>query len=159
MNKLFIILSVVLGSSAHAEYKIGDTATYAAISNGQKFDLKNDVIAVDANQDLLTIKQTITMNGSILQQNTNDEKISETAQNEMIFDACLQLPADLNPRYEWISVPAGKFNTCHISASDETGAAFNGYYAKVLFGFVKISKTGTTDNTDISMELKSFKKF
>jgi hypothetical protein len=158
MKNFIITLSFLLSFSAQAEYKIGDTATYATISNGQSFDLKNDVLAVDAENDLMTIKQTVIMNGSVLQQNTTDEKISDTEQNEFIFDVCLQAPISLNPRYETITVLAGTFNTCHISAKDETGAEFNGYYSKVLFGFVKITKTGTTDNTDLSLELKSFKK-
>lgn len=159
MKSFLIALVILSGSFAQAEIKVGDTALYALTnSDGQTLDLLAEVTAVDRAHDLLTLNQTLSNSEGDSQQSVEQMKLSEQENNEMIFDACLQLPADLNPRYESITVAAGKFNTCHLTAKDDRGATLDGYFAKVSFGFVKITKQGSTDDSDFEMELKSFKK-
>ena len=158
MRNLAIILSLVIGSAAHAEYKIGDTAIYATSSQGKDFDMKEEVLALDINSDSLTIKESVIFGGATVQESTEVNKISETEQDEQMFDACLQLPSSLNPRYELVNVIAGSFNTCHLTVTDESGAIINAYFAKVLFGVVKMTKEGSNDGSDMTMELKSFIK-
>lgn len=158
MKHLVIILSLVIGTAAHAEYKVGDSATYAVESQGNNFDLKYEVKAVDEAADSITVNESVIYNGSILTEKDEDGTISETEMNEKVFDACLQMPSNFNPRYETVSVTAGTFNTCHLTITDESGAETNAYFGKVVFGIVKMSKEGSSDGSDIALELKTFKK-
>lgn len=155
MKQLGIILSLVIGSAAHA-YTIGDNASYLASNGGQSFDLKYEVTALNADNDFITIMESVISNGTVVQQQSEDSQISDTEQNEHVFDACMQMPAEFNPRYESLTVAAGSFNTCHLTMHDDKGALIEGYFAKVLFGIVKMTKTGSTDGSDMSMELKNF---
>lgn len=157
MKNLVFILSLVIGTAANAEYKVGDTVVYASTLQGQIFDLKYEIISVDESADLIKVTESIISNGTVVQSQTGDRSISED-QNELIFDACLQMPSNFNPRYEYITVPAGRFNTCHLTITDGS-AVTDGYFSKVLFGIVKLTKTGSTDGSDMSIELKMLKKF
>ena len=158
MKSLIITISLLIGISAQAELKVGDTARYAVEMNGNHFDMLNEVLSIDTKNDAYSMKQTIFMGETQVQQNTEQEKISENDQNEGIYDVCLQLPSDFNPRYETITVLAGTFSTCHMTITDQTGAIINGYFAKVVFGFVKMTKENSTDQSDMSLELKEYKK-
>ena len=158
MKQLAIILSLVIGTAAHAEFKVGDSATYATSAGGNQFDLKYEVMALEEDNDFITISESVIFNGTVVEQKNEDGQISDTEQNEHVFDACLQMPAAFNPRYESLTVKAGKFNTCHLTITDETGAVINGYFAKVVFGIVKMTKVGSQDGSDMEMELKEFKK-
>ena len=158
MKHLVILLSITFGLSAHAELKIGDSARYIVGMQGQAYELTEVVTSVNSAADQFTDKQTIYQNGNQIQQSSETSKISDNDQSEGMFDVCLQLPANLNPRYESITVAAGSFNTCHLTQTDPNGAVLNAWFAKVVFGVVKMVKEHSIDNSDISFELKTFKK-
>lgn len=158
MKNITILLALLIGSNANAEFKVGDNAVYASVMRGYSFDMMYEVMAIDETSDKISVNQSIIYNGSVVQQSSEEGKLSEAMMDEQVFDACLQMPADLNPRYETITVPAGVFNTCHLTSKDQSGAETNGYFAKISFGIVKMTKEGSSDDSDISMELKSFKK-
>ena len=158
MKNLIIVLSLVIGISAHAELKIGDSARYVVGMSGQTFELLNAVAAIDTVAGKFTVNQTIFQNGSAIQQGTNQEDISSNTSDEGMFDACLQLPAELNPKFETVKVLAGSFSSCHVVQTDPNGTVTNAWFAKVVFGLVKMTKEHSIDNSDMTVELKEFKK-
>jgi hypothetical protein len=158
MKNIILILSLFIGSAAQAEFKVGDNAVYASVTRGFAFDMVYEVMAVDAANDKISINQSIVYNGSVVSQTSEEGTLSEAETDLQVFDACLQLPAELNPRYETITVPAGTFNTCHLTSTDSAGVVVNGFFANISFGIIKMTKEGSSDDSDMTMELKSFKK-
>ena len=158
MKNLAVILSLIIGFSAQANLLVGDNARYTVGMNGQNYELLNSVTVLDTSAGKFTVQQTVFQNGTQIQANSEQQDISDNDNNEAIFGVCMQMPSELNPRYETLSVLAGTFNTCHVTQSDSNGTITNIYFADVLFGYVKMTKEHSTDNSDVAVELKAFKK-
>jgi hypothetical protein len=158
MKHLAIILSLVIGTAAQAELKIGDSARYIVGTQGQTFEMLNAVTAIDGTSGKFTVQQTVFHDGAQIQQSDAQEDIADNTQNEAIFASCMQMPAELNPRFETVNVTAGSFSTCHLTQTGSDGTIMNIWFANVVFGFVKMTKEHSTDNSDMTLELKEFKK-
>lgn len=152
---LLTLLTLFIGTPSQAAFHPGEYALYAVDMDHRQYDLRNQVISVDEDQNTLRIRQLIyEKNGALISESIVDELLSDHQNNEEIFFGCLRLPHEYNAQFETIQVEAGTFNTCHIRVMSN-GGWFDGWYGDVVYGVIKATRTHTVDFSDFSFELKN----
>jgi hypothetical protein len=164
MLKLFFLLAGLFVSTlamAMSGPKTGDTVTYGLSheQNGQvdgTFTLINQITGMDDGNKTATVLRTVVQNGKLMSSQSIAIPFAQIAYpNEATIATCgkISYPGQTGTP-EMISVPAGRFKTCHIVLDQiQNGESGEYYAAAVPFGFVKsisINPTGTMTSVLIS---------
>lgn len=158
--KTLILLATLVSSQSHAAPSLGDQVRYQMTeANGTSIHLmeqKIEVTAINAAKGTFETKVTITYNGTLVSEETQDSDLNSATESETTLDHCSEMPADM-ATIETITVPAGMFKVCHIK-TEQSGVRMDQYMGRVLFGLVKSVTADSSNNTTTTFELIEIKK-
>jgi hypothetical protein len=147
----FLLAGLFISTLSMAGPKIGDSVTYGLTHeqdgkiNGT-YTLMNQITAIDKAGETASVLQTISQNETLMSRQTISTPLSQIAYpNEATIATCgkVSYPGQTGTP-ETITVPAGRFKTCHIVLDQSQNGQMGEYYAAAVpFGFVKSVSTNT----------------
>lgn len=152
MKKLFVVLGLLVGSTAMAMPAVGDSADYNFTLDQEGFvltgTLQMKLTAYDSMKKTYTRETTTTIAGqtSTSTDDTPEADLLTDAQVDAEIANCVSLGGTLEP----VTVPAGTFDTCALGDT----AGNKQWTAKVPFGIAKGELM--QEGAKISLELTAF---
>jgi hypothetical protein len=160
MKSILFFAGILLSTLAQAAPMSGDTVRYkmTTMTNGvtQVAEQKIEILSVNAAAGTYTFRTTILMNGIQISSEEQTTDLDSAIESETVLDHCKEMPADM-ASIETISVPAGKFQVCHIK-SEQSGNRMDQYMGRVLLGLVKSVYSDANSKTTVTFELLEIKK-
>ena len=153
---------ILANTSAFAAPAVGDSSTYdttitASSGTVTTVTVTETISKIDAS-GAVTLTQAILQNGSVISSEDSQTSVDDLNQMDYIVDHCQEiadsgsLPSGTTLKVEEVTVPAGTFNSCHMSSANQ-----DTYLGHVPTGAIKTSAV-VTDGSHIEMTLHSFVK-
>ena len=161
MKFSFLLLSCFVSSVALAGPTVGDSATYTitSVDSGTTtvMTMMDQISTINNDAQTIDILQSVSQNGKMVDSQTNTSPFSDVLYpSDADINNCQSQNQDgQTAKIETITVAAGTFKTCHVSATpDSIGTINDIWLGAVPFGFVKT--LSVTQGQAVTLELNSF---
>jgi hypothetical protein len=160
MKTILFFAGILLTTVTQAAPAVGDFVRYkmTTVANGmtQIAEQKIEVLSINTQSNSYTFRTSILFNGTQISAEEQTSDLDSAIESETVLDHCKEMPADM-ASIETITVPAGKFQVCHIK-TEQGGMKMDQYMGKVLFGLVKSVTSDLNTKTSVVFELVEVKK-
>lgn len=159
--KTLLLLSGFVSSVSFAGPTAGDSATYTITTNDSGkttvMTMVDQISTINNDAQTIDILQTVSQNGAVVDSQTNTSPFSDVLYpSDADINNCQSQNQDgQTAKIETITVGAGTFKTCHVSATPDSSGTINDIWlGAVPFGFVKT--LSVAQGQAVTLELKSF---